>query len=107
MLDGLRWNVISVVIEELIFRCVPLYILIKKLGPSKAIIVSACAFGIYHWFSFGVIGNIPQMVIMFVITGLIGSVLTDGAQTYLEKKVKVIKKAKLKSNAHFYNRRFF
>jgi membrane protease YdiL (CAAX protease family) len=75
VLEGIRWNIISVLFEELIFRGVLLYILIKRLGATKAIIISAVGFGIYHWFSFGVIGNPMGMAIAFISTGLMGLVL--------------------------------
>jgi uncharacterized protein len=74
ILTGLWWNIKSVLFEELIFRGVLFYILIKKLGHTKAIIISAIAFGIYHWFSHNVIGDPLQMLITFVITGTMGLV---------------------------------
>jgi uncharacterized protein len=74
ILTGLWWNVKSVLFEELIFRGVLFYILIKKLGHTKAIIISAIAFGIYHWFSQGSFGNPVQMAVTFVITGIMGLV---------------------------------
>jgi uncharacterized protein len=81
--DGVWWNIKSVLFEELIFRGVIFYILIKKLGASKAIIISAVAFGIYHWFSFGILGNVKQMVIVFFMTGLMGLLLAYGyAKTF-------------------------
>ena len=50
---------------------------------QKAIIVAAIAFGIYHWFSFEIIGNITQMAIVFVITGAMGLLLAYGyAKTF-------------------------
>ena len=70
--EGIWWNIKSVMFEELIFRGVLFYILIKKLGAIKAIIISAVAFGIYHWFSFEVLGNMQQMTIVFLITGIAG-----------------------------------
>lgn len=83
ILSGTWWNISSVLFEELIFRGVLLYILIKRLGASKAIIISAIAFGIYHWFSFGVIGNPVQMLVVFIITGIMGLVLAYGyAKTF-------------------------
>jgi membrane protease YdiL (CAAX protease family) len=48
------------------------------LGALKAIILSAIAFGVYHWFSFEVIGNPIQMLITFIITGTMGLVLAYG-----------------------------
>lgn len=74
ILTGTWWNIKSVLFEELIFRGVLFYILIKKLGATKAIIISSIAFGIYHWFSHGVIGNPVQMLITFLITGIMGLV---------------------------------
>lgn len=74
VLTGIWWNIKSVLFEELIFRGVLFYILIKKLGHTKAIVISAVAFGIYHWFSHEVIGNPVQMLFTFLITGTMGSV---------------------------------
>ncbi len=83
ILKGIWWNIKSVLFEELIFRGVLLYMLIKKLGSAKAIIISAMAFGIYHWYSHEVIGNIPQMAITFVTTGLMGLIYAYGyAKTF-------------------------
>jgi membrane protease YdiL (CAAX protease family) len=75
LLKGILWNLRSVLYEELIFRGVILYILIIKLGHTKAIAISAIAFGVYHWFSFGAFGNIPGMIFIFISTGLMGLVL--------------------------------
>jgi membrane protease YdiL (CAAX protease family) len=70
--EGLWWNIKSVLFEELIFRGVLLYLLIKKLGAAKGIIISAIGFGIYHWYSHEVIGDIKQMAITFTMTGIMG-----------------------------------
>jgi|GWRWMinimDraft_5_1066013.scaffolds.fasta_scaffold28880_1 membrane protease YdiL (CAAX protease family) len=78
ILTGIWWNIKSVLFEELIFRGVLFYILIKKLGHTKAIIISAIAFGIYHWFSQGSFGNPVQMSITFLITGTMGLVYAYG-----------------------------
>jgi membrane protease YdiL (CAAX protease family) len=59
---GIWWNVKSVLFEELIFRGVLLYILIKRLGTTAGIVISAVSFGIYHWFSQEVLGNPVQMI---------------------------------------------
>ncbi len=75
VLKGTWWTLFSVLFEELIFRGVLLFILIRRIGAVKAIIVSSIAFGIYHWFSFGVVGNIMQMLYIFVITGTMGLLL--------------------------------
>jgi hypothetical protein len=62
----------SVLTEELIFRSALLYILIQKIGSNKSILISAIAFGIYHWFSYGVLGNVMAMILVFIGTGLMG-----------------------------------
>jgi uncharacterized protein len=75
ILQGVWWNIKSVLFEELIFRGVLLYILIKKLGSIKGIGITAAAFGMYHWFSQNLFGNAMQMTIVFIITGCMGAVL--------------------------------
>ena len=62
----------SVVYEELIFRGVLFYILINKIGAQKAILTSAAAFGVYHWFAWQAFGNPAQMLIIFLTTGSAG-----------------------------------
>jgi len=64
----------SVAYEDLLFRGALLYILIQKTGPQKAVLISAVAFGIYHWFSWGAFGNPVQMLIIFLMTGAGGYV---------------------------------
>jgi len=78
ILDGIWWNIKSVMFEELIFRGVLLYILIKKLGALPGIIISAIAFGIYHWFSFEAFGNPLQMIFVFLTTGIMGLLYAYG-----------------------------
>ena len=70
--ESFWWDVKSVLTEELIFRAAILYILIQKLGSRKSILISAIAFGIYHWFSYGVLGNAMAMILVFIGTGLMG-----------------------------------
>ncbi len=70
--EGVLYNIRSVLFEELIFRGVLFYILIKRLGAGKAIIISSVAFGIYHWFSYELFWNVQQMAIYFFITGIMG-----------------------------------
>lgn len=72
ILEGSRWTLVSVLYEELIFRGALLYIAIKKLGVTKACILSAVCFGIYHWFSFNVFGNPFMMVVTFLMTAIVG-----------------------------------
>ncbi len=66
------WDVKSVLTEELLFRGALLYILIRMIGSKRAVLISAIAFGIYHWFSYGVLGNVMAMLIVFIGTGLMG-----------------------------------
>lgn len=83
ILEGVWWNVKSVLFEELIFRGVLLYILIKRIGMWWAIILSSVAFGIYHWFSHQTFGNPVQMIITFITTGLMGLLYAYGyAKTF-------------------------
>jgi membrane protease YdiL (CAAX protease family) len=78
ILEGIWWNIKSVIFEELIFRGVLLYLLIRRWGAVVGIAASAIGFGIYHWFSHEVIGDIPQMIITFLTTGLMGVVYAYG-----------------------------
>jgi hypothetical protein len=83
ILEGIWWNIKSVLFEELIFRGVILYVLIKRIGFLKGIVISAIAFGIYHWFSFGILGNAVPMIVVFFITGIMGLLLAYGyAKTF-------------------------
>ncbi len=73
------WHAISylfrtVGFEDLIFRGALLYILIRRLGNQKAILLSGIAFGIYHWFSWNAFGNPMQMLIVLWMTGSAGYV---------------------------------
>lgn len=65
----------GVVFEELIFRGALFYLIASKLGPNKAIAFSAIAFGIYHWFSYGIIGQPVQMLMVSISTGIMGYLL--------------------------------
>jgi membrane protease YdiL (CAAX protease family) len=81
--DGLWWNIKSVLFEELIFRGVLFYILITRFGHLKAILVSSAAFGVYHWFSQGSLGNPVGMLITFLLTGTMGLLYAYGyAKTF-------------------------
>ncbi len=66
------WTLKSVLFEELIFRGAILYVLIQKAGIRTACLISAVAFGVYHWFSYGALGNPVQMGYVFISTGLWG-----------------------------------
>jgi uncharacterized protein len=67
------WNLHSVMFEEFLFRGALLFIAIKKLGVVKGVLLSSICFGIYHWFTFNVFGNIIPMIGVFIITGLMGA----------------------------------
>ncbi|MBC5774308.1 CPBP family intramembrane metalloprotease [Pontibacter sp. KCTC 32443] len=72
VLKSFWWDIRSVLTEEFIFRGALLFILIQRIGSRKSILISAISFGIYHWFSYGVLGNIMAMVLVFIGTGLMG-----------------------------------
>ena len=62
----------AVMFEELLFRGALLYILIKHMGAVRAALISGCCFGIYHWFSWGVLGQPLPMLITFLNTAVLG-----------------------------------
>lgn len=64
----------SVSFETLIFQGALLYLLIKHFGTTKAILISAILFGIYHWFSWNLFGQLSAMIITFLTTGIMGYV---------------------------------
>lgn len=73
-LKGTLWTLQSVLYEELLFRGAPLFLLMKYIGRLKGMILSATIFGIYHWFTYNVFGDLTQMIFTFVITGVGGLV---------------------------------
>lgn len=73
LLGGSFWVLKAVILEELVFRGVILYVLIRHIGIVKACLLSAILFGIYHWFSYGVLGSrLVLMIYVFLITGSSG-----------------------------------
>jgi membrane protease YdiL (CAAX protease family) len=70
--NGLWWNIKSVLFEELIFRGVLFFLMIKWLGKLYAVLIASFSFGIYHWFSFEIIGNISAMLQVFLSTSIVG-----------------------------------
>ena len=69
-LGGSFWIFRAVLFEELVFRGVLLYLLIKHLGIIKACLLSAAIFGVYHWFSYEVFGSrLILMIYVFLVTG--------------------------------------
>lgn len=75
ILRGLRLNINSVLYEELLFRGYLLYQAMRWLGPRRGVLLGAAAFGVYHWFSYGVFGSPVMMAFVFVLTGSFGLML--------------------------------
>lgn len=65
----------TVLTEELLCRGALLYILIKKIGQTKAVVISSVMFAIMHWLNAGVWGNMIQMLIVFAFTFAMGLLL--------------------------------
>jgi len=74
-------DVQSVLNEELVFRGVSLYGLIVYASQRTGLIVSVAAFGIMHWFTYGVLGNALGMALVFISNGLMGYVF---AKAYIK-----------------------
>ena len=73
--QSLRWNINSVLYEDLLFRGVLLYLAINLMGAKFAIALSAISFGIYHWFSYEVFGTLVPMVYVLLLTASFGAVM--------------------------------
>lgn len=65
----------TVLTEELLCRGALFYILIKKIGQTKAVIISSVIFAVLHWINAGVWGNLTQMIIVFTFTFVMGLLL--------------------------------
>lgn len=65
----------TVLTEELLCRGGLLYILIKKIGQTKAVIISSVIFAALHWINAGVWGNLTQMILVFTFTFAMGLLL--------------------------------
>lgn len=74
IVESLWYHLKSVMTEDLVFRGALLYLLMDRIGERKAILFSAIAFGIYHWFSYGMLGSLIPMIYVFIVTGLAGYV---------------------------------
>lgn len=75
LFNAFIYHIRSALTEDLVFRGAILYILIKRIGATKALWLSAIIFGVYHWFSYGIIGErIILLAYVFVITGFTGYV---------------------------------
>lgn len=69
-LGGSLWVFNAVLFEELVFRGCLLYLLIKYIGVFKACLLSAIVFGVYHWFSYDLLGSrLILMFYVFLVTG--------------------------------------
>lgn len=75
VLRGLRLNVNSVLYEEFLFRGYLLFQAIRWLGTLRGVLIGAAAFGVYHWFSYGILGDPVGMAFIFVLTGGFGLML--------------------------------
>lgn len=65
----------GVLTEELLCRGALLYILIKKIGQTKAVIISSIFFAVLHWLNASIWGNLTQMIIVFSFTFAMGLLL--------------------------------
>lgn len=69
------YHIRSALTEDLVFRGAILYILMKRIGLFKALLISAIIFGVYHWFSYGILNERwILLVYVFIITGFTGFV---------------------------------
>lgn len=82
-LDALSYCVKSVFYEELIFRGALCYIGFQRFGAKITMLFSSACFGVYHWFTWGVLGDIKMMIISFALTSLYGWTL---AYSYYKSK---------------------
>jgi len=75
ILNSFYYHVRSALTEDLVFRGAILYILIIRLGAKWGILISALCFGVYHVFSYGMIGNsIISILYVILVTGFVGYV---------------------------------
>lgn len=75
ILQSFWYHLKSALTEDLVFRGAILYVLIRKIGSVKVIALSSIVFGVYHWFSYGLIDgelHIIPMLYVFILTGLTG-----------------------------------
>lgn len=74
LVSALRFTINSVLYEELLFRGYLLYRAIQWFGTTRAVLLSAAAFGVYHWFTYNAFGNPAMMAFVFLMTGMFGYV---------------------------------
>lgn len=75
LVEHTRWTTNSVLFEELVFRGYLLLKAIELIGERRAVMLDAAAFGVYHWFSYGVFGAPAAMIMVFVFTASFGLML--------------------------------
>lgn len=73
-IHGLFLDFKSVFTEELMFRGVLFYALIRKLNLNWALAISSISFGVYHWFSYGIFGQLIPMIFVGAGTAFMGFV---------------------------------
>lgn len=75
LFNAFIYHLRSALTEDLVFRGAILYILIQRIGGIKALWLSAIVFGVYHWFSYGILGErVILLAYVFLITGCTGYV---------------------------------
>lgn len=75
MFKAILYHFKSALTEDLVFRGAILFILIQRIGARWAILISAICFGIYHVFSYGMLGErLVLMVYVILATGFAGYV---------------------------------
>lgn len=73
VLAAFWYHLKSALTEDLVFRGAILYVLIKRIGSRRAILCSATVFGVYHWFSYGILQErFILLAYILLITGITG-----------------------------------
>lgn len=63
----------AVLTEELFFRGILLYLLLRFAKEQYSALISSACFGVYHWFSYGMLGApIVPLLYVFTVTSLAG-----------------------------------
>lgn len=71
--ESFIFHIRSALTEDVVFRGALLYILLQRIGVKWGMLISAIIFGIYHVFSYGMIGDrIVAIVYVVLITGVTG-----------------------------------
>ena len=83
ILSAFIYDFNSVLLEELLFRALLILALIHILREKYLVILCGFIFGVYHWFTFGILGQLWPMTLVLISTGLMGAAL---AFAYLKSK---------------------